>query len=256
MTDPAAHEHLQTRSTRIRMVRDVFEIVAFAAAGIWAIWTFWYQASYAPKHELPAVDWKLSLEVVGHKSTGEIAVRAVVRAKNTGKAIEHLAGIIVNVRGLRVAPDTTADPFARIEPTTQSWHEEIGTRRVAHVLLGSDGDRFGDGADLTILPDEDWLWETTFIVPADDYAILEGRMAETSIMGTAKIKREWFSTVRGTDGLQLVATDACRATRDCRVASSFDYTALSLWPANASPTPTAPPAASASPAAFPVPSVP
>jgi hypothetical protein len=228
-------DHLLHRSIRIRVVRDVFEIVAFAAAGIWAIWTFWYQASYAPKHEKPAVDWKLSLELVGRRPTGELAVRATVKAKNTGKAVERLAAIVVNVTGVRVEPDTTADPFATIEPSAEGWHAQIASRESAHVLLASEGDRFGDGTDVLIQPEEDWLWETTFLVPAGDYALLRGHMRETSILGNAPIKLAWFREDHDEVGPFVVATDACRASRDCQVASANDSTELSLWPAPSPP---------------------
>ena len=81
------------------------------------------------------------------------------------------------------------------------------------------------------------MWETSFVVQPADYALLEGRMAETTIMGSAPIKTSWFSTVREPAGMQLVATDECRASRDCRVSSSFDITTLSLWPgASAAPS--------------------
>ncbi len=230
MNEPTAvPDHLLHRSIRVRVVRDVFEIIAFAAAGIWAIWTFWYQASYAPKHEVPAVDWKLTLEIIGRKPTGELAVKAVVKAKNTGKAIERLAGIVVNISGVRMAADPGSDPFGPVVADTLHWHGQVGSRLLGRVLVASDGDRYGDGAELTIQPDEDWMWETSFVIQPADYAMLEGHMAETTIMGGAPIKTSWFHTVRGPDGMSLVATDECRAARDCRVSSSFDITTLSLW---------------------------
>ena len=234
MSEPGpVPDHLLHRSIRVRVVRDVFEIIAFASAGIWGMWTFWYQASYAPKHEQAAVDWKLGLEVVGRSSNGQLAVRATVKAKNTGKAVERLAGIVVNISGVRMAPDTTADPFARVEANGSGWHEQIANREVATVLLASEGDRFGDGTNLSILPDESWLWESTFVVPADDYALLRGRFTETSIAGSAPIKLSWFAEERNDNGPLLVATDACRATRACEIFSANDSTELSLWPSEA-----------------------
>ena len=243
MSEPAVPDHLLHRSIRLRMVRDAFEIVAFAAAGVWGLWTFWYQASYAPKHEKAAVDWKVALEVVGRSGTGELAVRATVKAKNTGKAVERLAGIVVNVSGVRIAADTTADPFASVEADAPQWHEQIATKETANVLLASEGDRFGDGTNLYIMPEEDWLWESTFIVPAGDYALLRGHFEELSIVGNAPIKLAWFAERKNEHGLFLVATDLCRAERECQIASSNDSTELSLWPpaALSPPMSTAPP---------------
>jgi hypothetical protein len=245
---PQAHDHLLHRSIRVRVVRDVFEIIAFAAAGIWGLWTFWYQASYAPNHEKPAVDWKLGLEVVGRKSTGELAVRATVKAKNAGKAVDRVAAVAINLYGMRVGADTTADPFARIEANAPGWHEQIGSRQVASVLLASEGHHYGDDWRLTVEPGADFLLETMFVVPPDDYAFLQGEVTEISVMGTAPIKTAWFAEQRGADGPYFTATDACRSTRACDVTSTSDSTTLSLWPANASP-----PAASAPPAVFPLP---
>jgi hypothetical protein len=122
---PPTHDdaHLQRRGMRIRALRDVFEIAAFSAAGIWAIWTFWYQASYAPKHEKAAVDWKVNLIVTGERADGLLAVRAQIHAKNTGRAPERLAGMVVNVFGhhamttMPASATTGAAAGARATPT-------------------------------------------------------------------------------------------------------------------------------------------
>lgn len=95
------------RMLRARVVRDVVQVVALTAAAAWALYTFWYQARYVPAHETPNVVVNCSLELVAEHENF-VALRARVRAHNSGKARVRLVSQSVNLVGARFAEGESA----------------------------------------------------------------------------------------------------------------------------------------------------
>jgi hypothetical protein len=95
--------HVHTHPSRIEHWRHLVEIVALVTAAIWAFYVFIYQERIKPASAPPEVQPAISVEhtpLAGGKEF--IKVSAVV--KNPGEAPFSLAGMIVNVYGMRYGP--------------------------------------------------------------------------------------------------------------------------------------------------------
>ena len=86
--------------SRVQRWRHIVEIVAFIGAGLWAIYVFVYQERIKPAGAPPELQTVLSVEHL-QLYGGKEFVKVNVRMRNIGHIPFSLAGMVVNVYGLR-----------------------------------------------------------------------------------------------------------------------------------------------------------
>lgn len=144
--------HLHSHPSRVEHWRHIVEIIAFVGAAIWAIYVFVYQERIKPETSPTRIAPTFTVDNRPLRN-GRTFVRVRLDLKNIGESTAALAGIIVNVYGVRYGSNTettlekpadgiaiaansiTKEPERFIESFTNRWHG-FGIDKYARIAPG------------------------------------------------------------------------------------------------------------------------